>query len=318
MMIIGVDYHPSFQQFAFVDQATGECGERRLTNFNAGTIDVFFGNGSGAFSYSASYPTIIGAQSSQTSDIDGDGFPDLFVGTAHGGLFTADAFTQWQFHSLLNYGDGTFGKFRAYFPGPLTAVTTPSARQLAFDVADYTGDFKADLVEVTAGTSANTAALTVFPGAGETLFLRQRNKPSSTIHPLRNSSPLWPRDVDGDGKNDIVFAWAADQSGSSPTISVALGKGDGTFQSQVDYSVPASVLLSGFNVTNSLVLVGVNDDKKPGIVFVTGGSSVPNSDGALCVMLNNGDGTFKTPTKPQPNWEARLSSLRIIFGVLGI
>lgn len=27
---MGVDYHPSFQQLAFLDQATGECIERRL------------------------------------------------------------------------------------------------------------------------------------------------------------------------------------------------------------------------------------------------------------------------------------------------
>ena len=32
MMIIGVDYHPSFQQIAFLDQETGECGERRLNH----------------------------------------------------------------------------------------------------------------------------------------------------------------------------------------------------------------------------------------------------------------------------------------------
>ncbi len=30
MLIIGCDYHPSFQQIAFVDTETGECGERRL------------------------------------------------------------------------------------------------------------------------------------------------------------------------------------------------------------------------------------------------------------------------------------------------
>src|SRR5271165_3565256 len=30
MMIIGVDYHPSFQQIAWVDTETGECGERQL------------------------------------------------------------------------------------------------------------------------------------------------------------------------------------------------------------------------------------------------------------------------------------------------
>jgi transposase len=30
MLIIGCDYHPSFQQIAFVDTETGDCGERRL------------------------------------------------------------------------------------------------------------------------------------------------------------------------------------------------------------------------------------------------------------------------------------------------
>jgi transposase len=32
MMIIGVDYHPGFQQIAFFDQETGECDERRLNH----------------------------------------------------------------------------------------------------------------------------------------------------------------------------------------------------------------------------------------------------------------------------------------------
>jgi hypothetical protein len=32
MLIIGVDYHPSFQQIAFADTETGECGERRLNH----------------------------------------------------------------------------------------------------------------------------------------------------------------------------------------------------------------------------------------------------------------------------------------------
>ena len=32
MLIIGCDYHPSFQQIAFVDRETGECGERKLTH----------------------------------------------------------------------------------------------------------------------------------------------------------------------------------------------------------------------------------------------------------------------------------------------
>ena len=30
MIIIGCDYHPAFQQIAFVDIETGDCGEQRL------------------------------------------------------------------------------------------------------------------------------------------------------------------------------------------------------------------------------------------------------------------------------------------------
>src|ERR1700686_5824715 len=41
MIIIGVDYHPSFQQIAFMDQETGECGEREL-NHSDGKAGRFY------------------------------------------------------------------------------------------------------------------------------------------------------------------------------------------------------------------------------------------------------------------------------------
>src|SRR6202158_2261887 len=41
MLIIGVDYHPSDQQIAFLDQETGECGERRL-NHSDGEAEKFY------------------------------------------------------------------------------------------------------------------------------------------------------------------------------------------------------------------------------------------------------------------------------------
>lgn len=41
MHIIGLDYHPSFQQIAFVDTDTGECGERQLTH-GTGEAEVFY------------------------------------------------------------------------------------------------------------------------------------------------------------------------------------------------------------------------------------------------------------------------------------
>jgi transposase len=41
MIIIGVDYHPSSQQIAFMDQETGECGEREL-NHSDGEAERFY------------------------------------------------------------------------------------------------------------------------------------------------------------------------------------------------------------------------------------------------------------------------------------
>src|SRR5215470_5132331 len=41
MMIVGVDYHPSFQQIAFLMEETGECGERQL-NHSDGEAERFY------------------------------------------------------------------------------------------------------------------------------------------------------------------------------------------------------------------------------------------------------------------------------------
>ena len=41
MMIIGVDYHPSFQQIAFLIEETGECGDQRL-NHEGGQAERFY------------------------------------------------------------------------------------------------------------------------------------------------------------------------------------------------------------------------------------------------------------------------------------
>jgi transposase len=43
MMIIGVDYHPSFQTIAFLMEETGECGEQEL-NHSSGQAEEFYGD----------------------------------------------------------------------------------------------------------------------------------------------------------------------------------------------------------------------------------------------------------------------------------
>ena len=41
MMIIGVDYHPSFQAVAFLIEETGECGEQEL-HHSDGQAEKFY------------------------------------------------------------------------------------------------------------------------------------------------------------------------------------------------------------------------------------------------------------------------------------
>jgi hypothetical protein len=41
MMSRGVDYHPGFQQIAFVHEETGECGEPQL-NHGGGEAERFY------------------------------------------------------------------------------------------------------------------------------------------------------------------------------------------------------------------------------------------------------------------------------------
>ncbi|MGC2328417.1 MAG: hypothetical protein WA604_17015, partial [Candidatus Sulfotelmatobacter sp.] len=41
MMIIGCDFHPSWQQVSWLDAETGDCGERKLVHAN-GDAKMFY------------------------------------------------------------------------------------------------------------------------------------------------------------------------------------------------------------------------------------------------------------------------------------
>jgi hypothetical protein len=87
-------------------------------------------------------------------------------------------------------------------------------------------------------------------------------------------------DLNGDGHPDIILA------GSFGQISVLFGNGDGTFQSPTVYN-------PGGYSTWSIVVGDLNADGHPDLVLA-GCEDNYCVDGAVLVMLNNGDGTFQT------------------------
>jgi uncharacterized membrane protein len=93
-------------------------------------------------------------------------------------------------------------------------------------------------------------------------------------------------DVNGDGTLDLIIA-NEQQSKSNPegSISVMLGKGNGTFHKPVNYD-------SGGESAYSISVADVNGDGKLDLVVANGCLGSNCATGSVGVLLGKGDGTF--------------------------
>jgi hypothetical protein len=106
-------------------------------------------------------------------------------------------------------------------------------------------------------------------------------------------------DFNGDGKLDLVIA-----NRTSNNIAVLFGNGDGTFQAPVSY-----VLNSG-TFPSAVTVADVNNDGKADIEVAN--ALVGTSGGTLTVFLNQGNGTFLSPSNVNTN----ISPLSMVSGDL--
>jgi Bacterial Ig-like domain (group 3)/FG-GAP-like repeat len=245
-------------------------------------IVVLLGRGDGTFEAPRRTPTTGYGSPLMTVDINADAIPDV--------VLDDEVFNRYTIY--LAKGDGTFEQAGAF----------TRAENMGFTLGQFTGDANADLVLITDtvisvrpgdgrgnfGAAVDTpnqgdaggnvadvngdgkldlAGFRVYFGKGDGTFERSSGV-SGAIGPFRR----WA-DLNADGFDDKVWSDIRQNF-----VTVALGKGDGTFHPNASYLIAGEI--------SDLEIADVNGDNRPDILTAT---SVSNH---VSVLHGRGDGTF--------------------------
>ena len=234
------------------------------------SVTIFLGNGDGTLGVPATYT--VGGQpvALAVADFNGDGKPDLAVGSFNDGAVSI----------LLGNGDGTFQ--------PRLVILLASAQSLVS--ADFNRDGKADLA--VAGVSGSVVML----GNGDGTF-----QPAVAFDAGTNVFGIVAADFNRDGKIDIATGASA-----GTTFRVSLGNGDGTFQPATSFPLTPGTFLAvgdfngdnvpdvvaGLNASSIAVALGNGDGTfgAPVTIATAAGSRVPlavdlNADGKVDLVV---------------------------------
>ena len=300
-----------------------------------GSIAIFNGNGDGTFQAGPVYAGLADSYQVTITDLDGDGNPDIFLGTSTGGLYTLGGYDTPIpfFQVLMGRGDGTFVDSVLYQQGTYNLAGSSGINTgLQIATADFNGDGKADLLvpnRNNVGTSPSS--LLVLPGDG-------KGNLGAPVSSPANLAPIMviAADMNNDKKPDAVLIGLG--TDENPKVSVLINQGNGTFAAEQDYTLAAAgtslavgdfngdgfmdvavgegssgvfVLLGQSNGTlgtakmvdpsnaSDLVAGSLTGNGRADLVVVDAGvAGTSQTTGALVVYLGNADGSFTAATAP--------------------
>jgi hypothetical protein len=260
------------------------CGT--TSDCSAGTVSILSGNGDSTFGSPVTYASGSGASSIAVGDFNKDGKLDVVTGNYYvdGDVYSGED-NYFGMSVLLGNGDATFQSHVDYAGGETSTMVYFQTAPVA--VADLNGDGNLDIVATGPGLGAM-----VWLGNGDGSF--QPGMPNTNIG--GDSTALVLADFNGDGKPDMAVANGSITVGfthdgmsyqvfGGTTVSVLLGRGDGTF------GPPASYETNFF--PDGLVAGDFNGDGKLDLAIVSPSSDSNDVRDHISILLGNGDGTFQ-------------------------
>jgi hypothetical protein len=258
----------------------------RMPLLLAGILSLFVLNVSDVtaqitFGPPASYDVSASPQSMTSADLNGDGLPDIVVGSISVGIAVlknnGDGLPDVAFSAgghgegigvMLNRGDGTLG-----LPTYYATSTNLFAVSLAVGAFYHDGHNHLALVEV--GFFGSNPTLTIFRNQGNGTFVKaqQFGLPDGADFVISV-------DVNKDGFPDLVTANG--NTNVNQTVSVLLNNRNGTFNYTPYYPGAGARIVAAADL---------NNDGYPDLVL----TASFNDNIRLGVLLNNGDGTFAPP-----------------------